>query len=90
MYEVYRISSDGSSAQETPVTTTLSNVSSVNITIDLQCTGTCSFKLVSDSYSLANTATYASSQKISYTISTPGIYILYNQFTPNTKFKVVF
>lgn len=89
-YETYRIAADGNSAQISPVTTTLSDVSSVEVTIDLQCLGTCQFKLVSDTYSFSNTTTYTSSQQIKYTITGPGEYILYNQFTPNSKFKIKF
>lgn len=89
-YEIYRISSDGASAQESPASVTLSHFSSVVIIIELQCSGTCKFKLVSDKYTLANTATYTSSQRIRYTVSRPGSYSFYNQYTPDTKFTVSF
>jgi len=88
--ETYRIAADGNSAQRSPVTTTLSDVATVDLTIDLQCLGTCQFKLVSDTYSFSNTTTYTSSQKIKYQITQPGEYIFYNQFTPSAKFKIKF
>lgn len=90
VYELYKVAADGSSAQESPVTSTLSGLTSVALTVDLQCLGTCQFKLVSDSSNVNDTTTYTSSQKITYQITTPGDYIFYNQFTPNTKFRIKF
>lgn len=88
--EYYKVSSDGTSATETPVTTKLQNVTSVTIKLSLTCLGTCQFKLVSDNYTVADTTVYTGTQTISYTISTPGNHIFYNQYTPSTKFAVDF
>jgi type II secretory pathway pseudopilin PulG len=88
--EYYNISSDGTSATESPVTTKLKNVTSVTVKVNLTCSGVCQFKLVSDDYTLADKTVYTGSQTISYTISTPGNHIFYNQYTPNTKFGVGF
>lgn len=88
--ETYEIAADGSSAQLSPVTTILSDVASVELTVDLQCLGTCQFKLVSDTFNFSNTTTYMSSQKIKYFITKPGEHVFYNQFIPNAKFKVKF
>ena len=89
-YIMYRIASGGASAQVTPVTTTLTGFTSVELTVDVQCLGGCNFKLISDTITLSNVATYTSSQKVTYTLSSPGEYILYNQFTPSTKFGIKF
>jgi cytoskeletal protein RodZ len=87
---LYRVSADGTSAQVSPVTTILKNASSVELTIDLNCLGNCQFRLVSDGYGLSDTKTYTSSQKIKYTLTKPGSWVLYNNYTPSTKFKVSF
>lgn len=89
-YVMYRVASDGASAQVTPVKTTLSGFTGIELTVDLQCLGGCNFRLVSDTYTISDATTYASSQKIKYIISTPGDYIFYNQFTPGTKFGIKF
>jgi hypothetical protein len=88
-YETYRIAADGSFAQASPVITTLKDVTSVELTVDLQCLGTCQFKLVSDTYTFSDTTVYTSSQKIKYQITKPGNYTLRNQFTP-TAFLIKF
>lgn len=88
---LYRVAADGSSAQLTPVTIAFgSGTTSVELTVNLQCLGTCQFKLASGTYALNNGTVYTGSQKIKYQITKPGEWIFYNQFTPATKFKIKF
>lgn len=89
-YVLYQVAADGNTAKVTPVTSTFTGPTNIELTIDLQCLGTCKFKLVSDNYTFSNTSTYTSSQKVKYQITKPGEYIFYNQFTPGTKFKIKF
>lgn len=86
---MYKILSDDAGAQVSPTYTIISSTSGVELTVNLQCSTRCQFKLVSDDYTFTNTTTYSSTQKIKYLIDKPGTYILYNQYQPNVKTKLV-
>lgn len=86
---IYQIQADGTSAVS-PTTATLSSSSGVNITVDLKCNAQCNFKLIAEGYPFSNTATYTSTQKITYSIDKPGHYILYNEFNPSIKTKLMY
>ena len=88
--ETYRILADGQTAQESPVTMTLSATGDVDLAINLICAAACQFKLASDTYPISNNTIYTSSQTIIYTLSHHGTWYFYNQYTPNTKFGIKF
>lgn len=88
--ELYKISADGNSAQETPVATTLTASGNIKLVIHLSCAAACQFRLASDAYPLASSALYTSSQTITYSLTQHGTWYFYNQYTPNTRFGIKF
>lgn len=88
--EYYTISSDGQSAQESPVTTTLNTTGNVKLIINLSCQAACKFKLASNAYPTTDNTVYTTSQKITYSLTQHGTWYFYNDFTPGTKFGIRF
>lgn len=89
-YEVrYNILADGNSAQLSPTQAILS-AGTVKLVVNLNCVSSCKFKLKSDTYNLTNDRTYTSSQKIEYILDNSGEWIFYNEYIPESKFKINF
>lgn len=88
--ENYTILTDGQTAQESPVTTTLSTSGNINLIIKLTCKAACQFKLASSAYPLTDNTVYTTSQTISYTLSQHGTWYFYNEYSPGTKFGIQF
>lgn len=81
----YHILADGT-AQVSPVTTTLNTTGNVELQVNLSCVSSCQFRLASDSYPLANSATYIGSQTLKYTLTQHGTWYFYNAINSGTKY----